>query len=77
MSQIEWGDPPELKNPGYGELLEELLGRPGEWGLLRTFASEGAASGQAYRLRKDHPTFEFTSRRLAGGGSAVWGRCVR
>lgn len=75
---LEWGDPPPVLKPKtqsiIADLVPELKRHPGQWAKVGTWKSPNSAATAANPLRKAHPDIEFTSRRAADGGSALYAR---
>lgn len=82
MSEIEFRDPPpEAKGtPGaWLRRLEPLMGRPGEWAMVKTTPTFATASATAQQLRRGtmRPPpgrWEFRSARAGGDGGEVFAR---
>lgn len=68
-NQIEWTNNPKQVNNGprgkYPAMLAEIKAQqplhPGQWALLVEFRTPNSAKDTAYRLRGNHPGFQFRS----------------
>lgn len=73
MTDIKWQEPPENNRSKWSEIADALRGRPGQWALVKTSATNGAFGQYKARLGLE---FEIVTRRNNEGNVDFYARFI-